>query len=223
MGIQIGGINGPFSGKVGTAVGSSWRGKWVLRAKPQKRTSGFSPLELRQQAKFSLMNKFLHLLLPLLNRTFQQFAIQMTGYNKAFSYNVKNAITGDYPDLKIDYSMVLLGRGDLPNAESPAAISTSPGKLDLTWKDNSGKGKAIATDKAFVAVYEEKSNLWDFGSDLAVRSAGAYTMDLTEFNGKTVQAYLGFISADEKEVTDTVYIGAVNVQAVEKEIPPAVS
>jgi len=119
--------------------------------------------------------------------------------------------------------MVLLGRGDLPNAESPAATSTFAGKLDLTWKDNSGRGKARTTDKAFVAAYNEETNLWEFGSDLAARSAGGYTMDLTEFNGKTVQTYLGFISAEEKEVTETVYIGAVNVQAVEKEIPPEVS
>ena len=50
----------------------------------------------------------------------------MTGYNKGFSYNVKAAILGIRPDLRIDYPRVLLSRGDLTKPESAAVTSLSP-------------------------------------------------------------------------------------------------
>lgn len=211
MGKLLNGINGPFSGKVGTVVGTTWRGIPVIRSRPTRRKTGFSPLELQQQAKFSLMNKFLRPLNALLNETFKQVAVQMTGFNKAFSYNVKNAITGLHPDLAVDYTMVLLGRGDLPNAASPSAASSLEGKLDFKWTDNSGKGKALASDKAFVAAYNEELNKWKYSLDAAARRAGSCALDATEFKGKAVHTYIGFISADGKDVTDSLYTGLVNL------------
>ena len=211
MGKLLNGINGPFSGKVGTVVGTTWRGIPVIRSKPTPRKGGFSPLELQQQAKFSLMNKFLRPLNALLSETFKPVAVQMTGFNKAFSFNVKNAITGLHPGLAVDYPMVLLGRGDLPNAASPTAASSLEGKLDFTWTDNSGKGKTLATDKAFVAAYNEELNKWKFSLDAAVRSAGSCSLDATEFKGKGAHTYIGFISADGKDVTDSLYTGLVNL------------
>jgi Family of unknown function (DUF6266) len=211
MGKMRNGINGPFTGKVGPAVGTTWMGKPVLRSLPSRRTKPFSPKELQQQAKFSMMSGFLQPVISLLNVTFKQAAVQMTGFNKGFSYNVKNAISGIHPELKIDFNMVLLGRGDLPNVESPAVASPSAGNLEFTWTDNSGKGKALATDKAFAAAYCEEMKKWIYRVDLAERSAGVCTLDVTRINGKALHTYLGFISANGKDVTDTVFTGLVNV------------
>ncbi len=205
------GINGPFSGKVGAVVGSTWMGMPVMRSRPSPRTKPFSPRELQQQAKFAMLSKFLRPLIPLLNQTFRPVAVRMTGFNKAFSYNVKNTITGVHPSLAIDYSMVLLGRGDLPQAVSPAATSPIAGKLDFTWTDNSGKGRTLPTDKAFAAAYNEEMDRWIYGMNLADRSAGTCSLDLKVFIGKPVHTYMGFISADGKDVSDSVYTGLVSV------------
>ena len=114
------GINGPFYGKVGTVVGYMWKGIPVMRGLPKTRIKPFTPKELNQQAKFRLMNEFLTPLNDLFNVTFAHLAVQMSAFNKAFSYNIKNATTGFGPDLAIDYNMVLISRGDLPRAESVA-------------------------------------------------------------------------------------------------------
>ncbi|MEJ0081356.1 MAG: DUF6266 family protein [Puia sp.] len=116
------GINGPFYGKVGAVVGYTWKGIPVMRGLPKSRTKPFTPKELNQQAKFRLMNGFLTPLNDLFNVTFAHLAVQMSAYNKAFSYNIKNATTGFGPDLAIDYNMVLISRGDLPRAELVAVI-----------------------------------------------------------------------------------------------------
>ena len=59
MGKLLQGINGPFSGKVGTVVGYMWNDVAVIRVQTSKRTKPFSDKELNQQARFALMNQFL--------------------------------------------------------------------------------------------------------------------------------------------------------------------
>jgi Family of unknown function (DUF6266) len=212
MAILLNGSNGPFSGTLGTAVGYMWKGKAVIRSRPPRKRSNNSPSQVKQQAKFALMHSFLKPLLSLLNETYKNLAIQMTGFNKAFSYNVKNAITGEYPDLKIDYSMVLLGRGDLPNVAMPVKLVSTEGKLIFNWTDNSGRGKAKMTDKAFVAVYcEEEKGGWIEGMNLATRNIGSCSVDVTQFLGKEVQTYIGFMTYDGKDVTDTLYTGTIKL------------
>ncbi len=204
------GINGPFSGKVGAVVGYTWKGIAVMRGRPSQRTKPFTPKELNHQAKFRLMNKFLKPANGLLNVTFAHLAIGMSAFNKAFSYNVKNAITGVQPNLAIDYGMALISRGDLPGAESASISTVSPGLLHFTWTDNSGKGKAKQTDKVFVAIYQEEIANWEYQLDIATRNLGKCEMVMKNFPGKSGQTFIGFISADGKDASDSVYTGLAN-------------
>ncbi len=206
------GITGPFIGKVGAVVGYVSRGKAIMRGRPSlSKSRKPSPLQRQQHAKFSLMNKFLGPIIPFLNETKKTVDIDLTGYNKAFSYNVKNAIAGSYPDLMIDYNMVLLSRGDLPNVKSSQATSQAPGQITFHWLDNSGTGLARPNDKAFVAVYCKELNDWIYALDLAERSASSYLFDVFIFSGHWVHAYVGFLSANGNDVSDSLYLGAVQV------------
>jgi hypothetical protein len=205
------GVNGPFFGKVGAVVGYTWKGIPVMRGLPSPRKKPFTPKELNQQAKFRLMNKFLKPAQGLLNVTFSHLAVQMSPFNKAFSYNIKNAIAGFHPDLAIDYGMALISRGDLPKVESPVVTTPSPGLIQFAWTDNSGKGKAKGDDKAFVAVYEEESGSWEYRLDIATRSQGKCEMAIMNFPDKPVQTFIGFISTDGKDASDSFYTGLANV------------
>jgi Family of unknown function (DUF6266) len=211
MGKLLQGINGPFSGKVGPVVGYMLGNQAVIRSLPGRSRKPLTPKQLHQRKKFALMNDFLGQLQSLLNLTFASIAVNMTGSNTAFSYNVMNAIRGFYPDISIDYKMVLLGRGDLPNVESVKTISTEEGKLEFSWTDNSGTGKAKPTDKAFAAVYNEELNDWEYELNLADRAAGICVLDASPLKGKPVHGYLGFITEDGKDVTDTIYTGLGNL------------
>lgn len=206
------GITGPFIGKVGPVVGYVSRGKPIMRGRPKLiKSRKLSTLQLQQHAKFSLMNKFLGPIIPFLNETKKTVDIDLTGYNKAFSYNVKNAITGVYPDLMINYNMVLLSRGDLPNVKSSQAESRSPGQITIHWSDNGGTGLARSNDKAFVAVYCTELNDWEYALNLAERSAGIYIFHVVKFSGLLAHAYIGFLSANGNDVSDSLYVGAVQV------------
>lgn len=211
MGILLQGINGHFSGKVGPVVGYMLGKKNVIRILPGRSKRPLTPKQIHQRKKFALMNEFLKQLQSMLNLTFANVAVNMTGSNKAFSYNVMNSIRGFYPDISIDYKMVLLGRGDLPNVETAKTIPVSDGKLEFTWTDNSGTGKAKTSDKAFAAVYNEELNDWEYELNLATRNQGSCVLDTTLLKGKPVHAYLGFMTETGKDATDTIYTGIVNL------------
>lgn len=211
MGKLLQGINGPFSGKVGPVVGYMLNNQAVIRALPGRSKKPLTPKQLHQRGKFALMNDFLGQLTDLLNLTYGHLVVHMTGYNKAFSYNVMNAVRGFYPDLSIDYKMVLLGRGDLPNVGLAKTIPLPGGKLEFSWTNNSGTGKAKSTDNAFAAVYNEELNDWEYDLNLATRGAGRCEIEVPLLKGKQVHGYLGFITEDGRDVTDTIYTGMVNL------------
>jgi hypothetical protein len=212
MGTFEKGYLGGFSGKVGTAVGSTWKNLNVLRSRPpQKRRGTPSDLQLQRQAKFTLMTSFLLPLTDLTNQTYSKSAnAQMSGANKAFSVN-SEFVTGVYPAFVVDYPKILLSKGSLPNGTNPAAASTVAGKLTFSWVDNSGVNTALSSDLAYVAAYNEELNHWIFIQKAAQRSAATYILDVTPFSGKPVQTYIGFMSADRKKVSSSWYTGQVNI------------
>jgi len=220
MGKLLKGINGPFSGKVGTAVGYMWNDVAVIRSRPRKRRKPFSDKELNQQARFALMNQFLIPVKNLLNISFAHLAYRMSGFHKGFSYNVKAAILGIRPGLSIDYPRVLLSRGDMAKPESATVLALSPNTLQFNWIDQSGTGNARETDQLFIAVYSSEKKRWLYRLNVATRNAGSFTLELKKvlldpspFEGKPLQTYIGFLAADGKDASDSVYTGEVNMTA----------
>ena len=211
MGTFSDGILGGFSGSVGPVVGSSWKGVQVMRAKPSGKRRKSTDGQLRQMAKMKLMSGFLSPLKGLLNKTYDSITVHMSCFNKALSYNMRNAVTGDYPAFTVNFEQLILGKGDLLNVKMLTAVSSSVGKISFDWKDNSNEGSARATDQAFVAVYCEVLNQWKTSDQGSLRIAGSYTLDVAAFSGKAVHGYIGFLSADGKFVSTSLYTGLVNI------------
>lgn len=211
MGTINKGILGGFSGTVGTVIGGSWKGIDYMRSQPARRSGTQSQPQLEQQAKFKLVVQFLQSMTALVMTTFHNYAVKMTGFNSALSYNIKNVITGTYPNYTIDYAQVLVSRGDLPNGSGPAAVAGTGGAINFTWTDNSGMGKAAVTDLAVLVAYSASYNLSIYDLAGAQRSAGAATLDASTFSGETVEVYIGFISQDQKEIATSIYLGQVTV------------
>jgi len=211
MGTFSDGILGGFSGSVGPVVGSSWKGIKVMRGKPHSKRRKSTDGQLRQMAKMTLMSGFLCPLKGLLNSTYNSVTVRMSCFNKALSYNMRNAVTGDYPAFTVNYEQLVLGRGDLLNVKMLTAVSSSVGTISFIWKDNSNEGSARATDQAFVAVYCEALNQWASSDKGSLRIAGSYTLDVAAFRGKAVHGYIGFLSADGKFVSTSLYTGLVNI------------
>jgi hypothetical protein len=211
MGKLNNGITGGFSGTVGPAVGASWKGIPVIRSRPPRKRGKSSEAQLRQMSKLQLMTSFISPIKDLLNNTYTCVTVQMSCFNKALSYNMRNAITGEYPEFRINFPRVALGIGDLLNPEMHAAISDAAGQVTFNWTDNSGEGSARASDHCFIAVYCEQKGQWRTRSVGSQRNAGSYTFNITEFSGLAVQTYIGFLSADAHFVSTSLYTGQVTI------------
>ena len=211
MGIISKGILGGFSGTVGTVIGGSWKGITYMRSQPARRTSEPTEAQLEQQAKFALAIRFISVFGGLFMISFRNYAVKMTGTNNALSYTLKNAITGTYPTFEIDYSNVLMSRGDLPNVLNPSAAPTGTSDITFTWTNNSGTGKAKAGDKAILAIYCPALKLGLYTTGSALRSAGTEVFNATVFAGEVVQTYIGFISEDGRDIASSLYTGQLTV------------
>ena len=65
--------------------------------------------------------------------------------------------------------------------------------------------------QTYMAAYCEEYNSWIANVIETTRSAGTYSLKLDLFKGKPVQTYIGFITADGKDVSDSVYTGEVQI------------
>jgi hypothetical protein len=189
-------------------VGSSWKEIYYLKSQPSTKKRTPTADQLDQQHRFSVVLNFIQTIVGLVQLTFKKYAVKMSEYNAAFSYNYHNALTGTSPDYTIDFSKALVSRGDLLNATAPAATLTG-NTVFFTWTDNSGLGKAASTDKAIFVVFCPNLNLSLYGGN-ADRSAGAGSLDVSAFAGETLHAWITFLSEDGADAANSIYTGELS-------------
>jgi uncharacterized protein DUF6266 len=212
MGKYNQGLLGQFSGKVGPVIGSSWKGIGYLRSTARKKKKGDVSLKIEtQRAKFKLGSSFIKAIGSLLAITFPDSKTRMTGRNNALSSVLQQAITGDYPDLRIEYSKVFMASGSLSLTVNPAATSTQPGVIDFTWKDGTGYGNAKAADRPILIAFCESLNACSFIVSDALRSAEKASLPVQLFSGKQVHTWISFLSENGKDVANSSYTGTVTV------------
>jgi hypothetical protein len=212
MGTIKKGILGGFSGKVGTVVGASWKGIAYMRSLPQKVKNPRTELQLMQRAKFALTLNFLKPMNGLLRTGWKLYAHRQSPINAAMSYTIANAITGTYPDYSIDASKVFVSRGSLTPAHNASANAAAGRTVIFAWGDNSGSNVAKQTDKALLAIVNPAKSEAVFDAAGAERSAGTQSVSLpADWLGETVEAYIGFISEDGRDVANSVYLGTITV------------
>lgn len=212
MGTIKQGILGGFSGKVGTVVGGNWKGIDYMRSKAASISNPKTEAQLDQRARFGAALKFLQPLTAFLRVGFKNYAVKMTAFNSAMSYNLNNALSGVYPEYFIDYASALISRGSLPGALNPQIQSANPNQVDFTWQDNSQDANASANDKVLLVVFNPAKQLAITivgGND---RSVGQQSVEVpATFAGDEVHCYIGFQNANQSVLSNSVYAGPVVV------------
>lgn len=206
------GILGGFSGKVGNVIGGNWKGIDYMRVRPASVSNPQTEGQVDQRSKFSTVLGFLQPLRGFLKIGFRNYAIKMTEFNSAMSYNVKNAVIGVYPDYVIDFESALISRGGLTAALNPTVDTPAAGQVQFNWVDNSIDGNARPADRAMVLVYNPARNEAVYVTDGSARSIGNHTLTVpNQYSGDTVYAFIAFISEDGKEVSNSKYVGELTV------------
>lgn len=212
MGKLEGGAFGHVSGKIGNLVSYTLNGRNIVR-KIGRQTKPRTNAQLAVWQKLKLVNHFLNPIIGFINVGFS-FAAEETGkhpHNEALSYNNKNAITGEYPNLSIDYSKAMVSMGLLPPAVNPVVNKMENG-VEFTWEVDANMDWNLKNDRAMLLLYFPRPDEADaiYFLSGAKRSEGRDFIELPPAKiNADMQCYIAFYPDDKQSVSNSVWAGAL--------------
>ena len=207
------GPNGPFSGKAGSVIGSSWRGIYYIKGLQKTITKARSPLQLEQQKRFALAVKFLYQRKNVLDMGFSTINPGgATGYNMAISHFLRYSIKGSYPDYEINYPAVVFTLGNLTLPED-IKMELNGMTLKLKWSTESDNRHAFANDQLCFLIYYPKLNIFQPDIEEISRSLGETELVLNDMAiGDIPQVYIYLLKDNGKKWSNSLYLGALEVE-----------
>ena len=201
------GILGSFVGTAGNVCGYVRNGKNFIRSRRGKSSSPMSPKRLAQQQKIKVCNEFTKPFCGsgFFNKTFPAYGHSGTGFNRVTSAIMNLAISGDYPNIFLNYKKVLISKGPLPEPENENVVRTAEGQLLFSWEDNSNEGTARPDDKVVLVAFfpDLKQAIYSIGN--SSRKDGEAVLDIQVMKNVPLQTWIGFLSADEKHASCSRY------------------
>lgn len=209
-------VLGDYNGRVGTVVLSNWLSIDTMRARPIKRTNKKPSEKLIQQNDvFSKVMDFLRSAADVISIGFQKpRKAKMTALNAATSFHMLNAIVGDPADPYIDLAKVKFScpiRATQP-VWNPVLLAEAGRKITLKWELNPFPNKSTQLDdKVFVLFYDKQKDWFLTSTGYVNRNALSYSCTLMKDAGDEIHCYMFMASADGKLVSETEYLGMVNI------------
>lgn len=201
MGIIKRGILGGFSGKVANVVGTSWKGRAVMKSLPLSVANPKTTKQVNQRTKFGVITKFAASITtswiqPLWNR----FSGDISGFNNFIKQNIDIVSTSG----NIGFSSMIASFGELSNGGLEINFIGTDGDVQSTWNTDLD-GNMAATDVFYCMVVNETTDEVIGISNTAVRSAGYVNIPLSEdvSTGGVYRVIYCFASADGSLVSDS--------------------
>jgi len=196
MGIIKQGILGGFSGKVAGVVGTSWKGRAVIKARPLSVANPKTEGQVSQRTSFkSVAQVGSSILTSVLRPLYNPIAGNISGYNKFTSKN-KQMFSGVG---SFQFADTNIGGGTLQHDQLNSITTADSGAtIDVAWTVPAGTPAARLTDKAVAFVIEPISgNIWS----IAVGDTREEElMNLTKFKAGSdltaqlqVYGYIGYV------------------------------
>lgn len=211
MAKMMGGYMGGFRGRLGTAVGYMWNGKWCLRSRPGAVRNPRTEEQTRHRAMFreevrqaSYMWRAAEVGLTATARE-----MGMTCYNLFVSAN-QSAFGWDDGTLTVDYSRLAVGMGPVAPVGFDEVLMEEGNVLKVRFERNPMRTVAGNYDRVMLYVYCPAAKE-------GIISAPVYRMDRRiglclpdEYMGCEVHVY-GMVQDDEGRAADSCYLGCFTV------------
>ena len=205
------GILGGIQGKIGNVEGYLWKGIPVIRAERRKTNKPPTEKQLIARKRMAVVSNFINTMTNFVRAGFEVFAQHetFTANNAAKSYQLLNAVQGEYPDFSINYAAVKVSRGVLPPAESPQVTPATNG-LTFTWAVDPLMNFYNRQSQVMLLVYAPELNKSFYVLSGARRTAGTEFMELSdEFKNQELHCYIAFVADDRKAISDSLYVGEI--------------
>lgn len=199
-------IVGRMSGTLGNAIGSKWKGRNTLRAKPLEVANPRTDGQVKQRSRFNIVLALAKTFASVIRVGFAETAVSITQFNRFMQVNMLNdLLSWNGTEWVADYSKMVLAEGSL-DSTPVASVSASNGSASVTVSfPSTVTGNKSAGDKACIVLGGDGYG----GQKLlqTTRSAGSIsvTMDGNASTGDEISGTLFFQSADGKKVSPGVY------------------
>jgi len=203
------GVNGPFQGKLGKAVGYYWKGIPVMRSLPRKRGPKRGKLEKSNQSDFKFLHYWLQPLIDFLRFGFKGYSEHVHAFNAAKSLALKSAFVGEMGARVFDPALVQVSWGDLP---LPPGITVSrSGDLELTfnWEVHPTADGKHSMDQVMMLAYDPAKEAVKYVVLGQFRSSGSDKLKLHKKGNYHV--YIAFVAADRSRQSNSRYLGCVEI------------
>lgn len=206
------GILGGFSGKVGNVVGARWRGKNIMRSLPQRGNYIPSELQELQRERFKTVIAFLNPIKSVVGKYFGKKQGDKSPYNLATSYHLQEALVQTVDGFEMDYSKVLISKGDVRGLDNPVLAAAANQVLDLSWVDNSGQGNANPLDQLVVVVYAPELDLFQVYNPAGTREEAGVQITLPAYLATIkVEVWATFVTETGTNAAISTYLGNIIV------------
>lgn len=210
MAILKAGVNGPFSGKVGSIVGYELNGQTIIRSLPAVVKRAPSKLTIINRMRMKVVSKYLsHLKAPIAfgYKNLAPKGSRVGTFQTAQSYLLNNALDYDAENMPyVNPEKVLVFRGDMV---PPLLINVErrDNSLCIEWNTDACKGYPAAV--VVLAYVIEKSCILNEGT--AISTEGKMVWEHTQFSNDEdqVHIYVGFYDMLHDKFSDSVYGGCV--------------
>lgn len=130
-------------------------------------------------------------------------------YNEVTSDNFNLATMGEYPDISLDYSKLLVSKRSLPPAEN-AAVNILPDGIAFTWTVPTDIDWNSYNDRSMLLIYyPESGKMINILSGAQRRESTDFVKLAPPYLDQPIQTYIAFASGDRKSVSNSLWVGLV--------------
>ena len=210
--VQQGILDG-FIGKVGTVVGSFWKGKPVMRAYKRQIHDAHSEAQELVRTRFGAINSLSGAFLSAIRiGLFEVARRKRTTEGNIFVHENWGCVHADTPGAAtVDYTELVIAKGHLPEAQFGAASFADPLSVEVPMTDSSDVIGADPRDKVYLFVYSPEAGAGMLG-DVKVRADESIACTVPAYwNGHRVHVWGFAIGAgpdNEGVISNSRYLGS---------------
>ncbi len=202
---------GGFSGKLGSAIGYMWNGKWCLRSRPAQVSNPRTEAQQEHRAAFREQVRLAARMRWVLLQSMTEAARDagMTAYNLFVSLN-QHAFSTEGGELKVDYRSLVLSLGPVAPVQASQVVATGGSRLEVDFERNPLHQQCDAYDAVHLYVYSPSLGQGYLAAPVYRRQKKISVLLPDQFEGTEVHIYL-YVSDQQGRCSETAYGGCLTV------------
>jgi hypothetical protein len=204
MAVMRQGILGGLRNKIGSVVGTSWKGIAVLKSLPLSVANPRTTPQVNQRTKFAAVVAFASAINSgVIKPLWDRFAQRKSGNNAFVARNIDS-----FNNLGILSSPedIVISEGKMSATPIATAVAdVSSNTITITWSTTLTDSFQANTDLAYLLAYQIEGNKFGTNVGTVLRSAGTAVITAEVEDSEVWNCYLAFKRTDGTIVSDTAY------------------